>query len=355
MIISHRHRFVFLHIPKTAGSALRHRLRALDPESESSWDWAWSADRSRYVDQAHVPMRDLEASAYHRRLLREYFTFAVIRHPYERFVSGVLEHLKQREIAVTAQSVREVVENLDPFRVRFDARFIHLCPMHEFTHLGVRRRFDHLLRFERLEEDLAEMCALLGLDAGRLLPLDRLNVGQSEQRDLAMEALGTSDLQARIAAFYEFDWRLFSAYYPATSGNAGLVARAEALAGLSPPARWRADQEAAFLPSLAPLADTISRTVASEARASGLAVDLEREHRRCAELEAVAADEHRRHGQTQAALQAEQQARAALEAALDLERRDRMVLEARLQALEAKRAASPIPPPWASSSSPTSK
>lgn len=279
MIVSHRHRFVFLHVPKTAGTSLRASLSRLDPTCESGWEWAWSPDQMRHVDRAHLPMRDLEASPRHRRLLRDYFTFAVVRDPFDRFVSGVLEHMRQLDMEVTGENVRALVEGLDPFRLRFDVRYIHLCPMHEFTHLGLKRRFDHLLRFERLEEDLARMCVLAGLDTDAILPLGRANAGDAAARAVVEEQMAAPELRARFEELYGLDFTLFG-FACGADGQARLAARAEALAALDPKTRRAADGEGVFLPQAVPLADLMARAGAAEARAAELHARLEGERRR---------------------------------------------------------------------------
>lgn len=286
MIISHRHRFVFLHVPKTAGTSLRDGLQNLDPACESGWEWAWSADQMRYVDRAHVTMRDLEASPRHRRLVEDYFTFAVVRHPFERFVSGVLEHMRQLELPVTGESVRALVEGLDPFRLRFDVRYIHLCPMHEFTHLGLRRRFDHLLRFEHLEEDLARMCAFAGIEADRILPLAHANASGSAERAVVDAAMEAPDLRARFEELYGLDFTLFG-FAGTGEGRERLAARAQAMADLSPKARRAADAEGVFLPEVVPLADLMARANAAEARVAALEAAMEAERETRAALEAT--------------------------------------------------------------------
>lgn len=93
MIISHQHRFVFLHNPKAAGTSVREALARLDSYEGRFWGVRYT--RAGLVDLAHMPAATL-VSLYPELLpvLRDYTVFAFTRAPVPRFVSAFNEQLR---------------------------------------------------------------------------------------------------------------------------------------------------------------------------------------------------------------------------------------------------------------------
>lgn len=92
MIISHTHRAIFVHIPKTAGTSITTliepalRWNDLVLGSTPFGERIEPAYRERFGLSKHMRARDV------RRVVGEelwaaYFTFAIVRHPYTRLVS----------------------------------------------------------------------------------------------------------------------------------------------------------------------------------------------------------------------------------------------------------------------------
>ncbi|MEL1249850.1 sulfotransferase family 2 domain-containing protein [Aurantiacibacter gilvus] len=98
MIISDKHQFAFIHIPKSAGSTVRHALMSLDERREQYYD------RSRAehpvlgaLDHAHIPLAVLaEHFSADLALLREYRAYALLRDPLTRFESSLHEYVRTR-------------------------------------------------------------------------------------------------------------------------------------------------------------------------------------------------------------------------------------------------------------------
>ena len=92
MIFSESRRFVFFAIPKTGTHAvrevLRQHLQAGDWEQQVRYGQQLSplADIAA-INHGHVSVQQLSAVV-PREVLAGLFKFAVVRHPFERFVSG---------------------------------------------------------------------------------------------------------------------------------------------------------------------------------------------------------------------------------------------------------------------------
>ena len=97
MIISPKHKFVFIHIPKCAGTSVRHQLRQCDP------DHIFLGKPGEHpvlgqIDYAHIPIAQLkEHFADHYADVVAYDSFALVRDPLDRFGSSLRQLMWQYE------------------------------------------------------------------------------------------------------------------------------------------------------------------------------------------------------------------------------------------------------------------
>jgi hypothetical protein len=136
VIISHEHKFVFVHNPKVAGTAIHQALEQFHDDPIQFWHQRFFRELDRVVDAAHLTLHDL-------KLVRpqvfdgSYRFLTVVRDPYTRFVSAIAEHCRQHQTKVHSEFYPEVfkswLDNLDETNLRFNWKYIHLCPQHYFT------------------------------------------------------------------------------------------------------------------------------------------------------------------------------------------------------------------------------
>ncbi|WP_199456732.1 MULTISPECIES: sulfotransferase family 2 domain-containing protein [unclassified Marinobacter] len=95
MIISDEYKFVFIHIPKCAGTSVRKPLEQFDSCQGSFTARVGSHPTFGRLDYVHIPLFILkdhfpnEFSA-----VKDYWAFAVVRDPFARFASSVSQRLK---------------------------------------------------------------------------------------------------------------------------------------------------------------------------------------------------------------------------------------------------------------------
>lgn len=210
MIISHRHRFIFIKTRKTAGTSIEIALRSvLGPRDVATpvhpvdeafcaangvagpqnyrrafsdyrlYDWRrFMLDRRRQDFKNHLPGPRIRQMV-GREVWDSYYKFCVERDPFEKIISGYYWSTSERE-----------------------SKGLPVMPLDEFVFSDLAHDYsdwdryadnphtpivDRVLRFERLQADLDEVCKHLGLP---ILELPRLKGTQRKDKRPATEVLG---------------------------------------------------------------------------------------------------------------------------------------------------------------------
>jgi Sulfotransferase family len=188
MIVSHRHRFIFLKTKKTAGTSIELALSALcdpddiitplaQPEDEplrrglAPQNWrrpglvpaayrgmAEVFNLSRKVFDFHEHIKAEKARRFlGERVWNAYFKFAVERNPWDRQVS--YWQFKMRKLGAKPMTLAEFLQ----------MPYANLSSANIYSIDG-ELAVDHLVRYEHLEADLAAVLLHLGIDATLDLP-----------------------------------------------------------------------------------------------------------------------------------------------------------------------------------------
>lgn len=153
MIIDHTHNFIFVHVPKTAGTSITEALLPLGGTYET----------------AHRPARGIHEG--HPEEWENYFTFGVIRNPYARAVSWwrfLKKKAREKAEAYDPGSFDNWVLNLDNDHPQEDPMAIpYAFGESQIDFLSdIRGRLpDHVARFENLSREWRVICRLhLGME-----------------------------------------------------------------------------------------------------------------------------------------------------------------------------------------------
>jgi hypothetical protein len=131
----------------------------------------------------------------HPEVWAEAVKFGVVRNPYDRFVSG-WKYLRK----VKAKPLREVILDL-PIS---GPEYAHLTLSQvDLLAAGGDLANVHLLRFERLQQDLDDLCDVLGIER-RTLPL----LNRTPDRDADYMGYYTEETRALVAGKFNEDFEL---------------------------------------------------------------------------------------------------------------------------------------------------
>lgn len=206
MLVSHRHRFIFIHVYKVAGTSIR---AALEPYCEDAWKRRLA--RMPLVGRVYRPrLPDPHLTAAQARELLPasvfdgYFKFAFVRNPWDWQVS--LYHFMLKETGHHQHALARSFGSFDAYlrwRVESD---LHLQEAF-VTDAEGRLIVDHVGHMETLAADFAHICARVGIP-----PISVPHVNRSRHRDYrsyysdASRELVAQAFKADIERFgYTFD------------------------------------------------------------------------------------------------------------------------------------------------------
>lgn len=167
MLVSRQARFLFVHVPKTGGLSVREHLSRAVPD----------ARKLRRPSGRHPSLRRILLD---HPDLADHWTFGFVRDPWSRLVSWHSMILRREEEAAVSERTARLVRGNDLWRTVLDdyrefEAFVLLGlddprlpvlrkPQVAWLRAG-ERRADFVGRQETFAEDMAVVCARLGIDA----------------------------------------------------------------------------------------------------------------------------------------------------------------------------------------------
>ena len=193
-MIDRKMKYIFIHIPKTAGVSIYHALGKTDEQNHKTrWDYE-----------------------------EDYFSFAFVRNPWDRLASayhymckggrgykgdlyaqGVIS--KYGSFDEFVRNLAHVQEELGRFAATGNGNYIrgypHLLSQHLWTHRDDRKVIDFIGRFETLNEDIEEV----GRRIGKRLRLKRMNTTERT----AYQGMYSDEGVELVREYYGEDIQLF--------------------------------------------------------------------------------------------------------------------------------------------------
>ena len=193
-MLSTRHRFLFVHIPKTAGNAVQTILRNYADDEIVSHKHQDGVEMFGVRSPQNGTRKHSTLATYRREYGKELygslFKFACVRDPWQRAISFIFSR-HRGEVVWNRQNFVELVATMKPVADFLSASETEVQPLAEAV-----RNVDFLMRFESLEADFGRCRAdrhsgaatpgAQSIEAGRLRSYDddemRELVGTSSRR-----------------------------------------------------------------------------------------------------------------------------------------------------------------------------
>lgn len=150
-MISHKHKYIFIHIPKCAGTSIEKMLLCHEHVS-CDWDHKFplktlsNKDKHEYKldidDQQHVPL-----DSFPIKTQQDYFCFTVVRNPWSKIISSWLYHKKVKKDTYDLKQF--IISNQAfPYHQDIQSSFIN-------NNIDVVCRFETIARdFKQIQEKL---------------------------------------------------------------------------------------------------------------------------------------------------------------------------------------------------------
>ena len=215
MPISHAHRAIFVHIPKTAGTSIEAVLGMHGDKQDVGIVpyYNQTADLERLYGQQmqHLTAQGIRQMVNDERVFESYFKFTVVRNPWDRLVSTLAwtdqkwARGEQLTVAAFDRGVRELHAAVSGVRTREGGLRLppHLHPQCVFVWDGQRRLLvDFVARYENLQADWAQIGGRLGVPTA--LPV-RMKSHHRDYREYY-----TPDTRRMVAEIYAADVSAFN-------------------------------------------------------------------------------------------------------------------------------------------------
>lgn len=201
MIVSHSKGFIFFAVPKTATQALR---TALSPLLEGD-DWQQQA----LIKESRSPVLELARIGHGHISVRQarphfpaddwsdYFKFAIVRNPYDRFLS-VCAFLNRQNPEFIGNETEWMLAALE--RPQFRARVLVQTQCNLLCGDDGKIGVDYAGRYEELDNALATIAGKLAMDA---LALERINVTPKPPQRKWYSSTLADEVRALYAADFE--------------------------------------------------------------------------------------------------------------------------------------------------------
>ena len=173
-MISIQHRFLFIHIPKTAGNSIQNILKDYSEDNiirvakHQDGINRFEVQSDRYAIDKHstlaVYKKEIESEIFDRL-----FKFSTIRNPWDRMISFYFSPNR----GVTAWNRDDFITLVQ--RVHTAQDYLKLGPSQEIetqneraNHTPLDQEIDFLMRFEHLQEDFNTVCSKLNIPSTKL-------------------------------------------------------------------------------------------------------------------------------------------------------------------------------------------
>ena len=204
MIISNKHKFIFVAIPKTATHAIRFALRKhLDEKTD--WEQvglfvqkSLPFEELAKLGNGHIKCTDIKPFL-GQKTWQEYFKFAIVRNPYDRFISYCF-FMNREDISFKKNALEQMKKIIINKKVHKNLWFIN--QHHFISDKNGVLMVDFVGKYERLVEYYQQICTKIGIPSEKLSKINSsIHNNYKEYYD--------DELRQAVFEFYRQDFELF--------------------------------------------------------------------------------------------------------------------------------------------------
>jgi hypothetical protein len=171
-MISHKHKFIFIHIPKCGGSSVEQAMlnhEGIDEERILAWDFT-SEERQKYrvyYKYGGIDVQHKKIDQYKDENEKKYFTFTFVRNPWERFLSEYFYIRKQHGCGCDEKEFNLKYSTFRDFVVEGGASccwYAHNFPQIDFVFNANQNKLTNFVgRCEDMQTDFDYVCKKIGI------------------------------------------------------------------------------------------------------------------------------------------------------------------------------------------------
>ena len=166
-MINHKHKFIFIHIPKTAGTSVEKVL--FKPPKKRTTKDLWMFPNKYQTGALQHLMASHIIQEVGWDVFFKYFTFSFVRNPYDKMVSQYKYTINERPdllryIGISdSASFKEYIERVmvTKLHVQWDCQY-------KFLYINKKCVVDFIGKFENLQEDFNIVCDKIGIPRQQL-------------------------------------------------------------------------------------------------------------------------------------------------------------------------------------------
>ncbi|MFD0762125.1 sulfotransferase family 2 domain-containing protein [Lutibacter aestuarii] len=159
-MIDHRNKVIFIHIPKNAGTSIERTVfNNFDFNLKYSKEYLFGFDNELGINLQHLTLNQMIRFKFiTKELLSDYNSFAVVRNPFSRAISGYIWLMKDLQINDTFTNFLLRKGEFTPLKLKKTLRYVedHFYTQSHFIKLKDEIKIKNILRFETLEKDIKE-------------------------------------------------------------------------------------------------------------------------------------------------------------------------------------------------------
>lgn len=172
MIVSDRHNFAFVHIPKCAGTSVRKAILPFHDGGDFFLKTLESHPKYGELDYRHLPLgmlKKIDEDAFEK--IRSHDSYAIVRDPYARFRSAISQRAKMyldTELPKLTddqllEQIQSVMDYLNSNPDVIPSEYTHFIRQSEYVFLDGEQIVTNLFPLERIDEFFSAVCDKIGV------------------------------------------------------------------------------------------------------------------------------------------------------------------------------------------------